>query len=50
MWLFNMNQFKSKDLAFVSKWLAKRQLTMLCNIFESVYENERVLIKYNKDL
>ena len=33
-----MDQFKGKDLTFVSEWLAKKGLNKLCSIFEGTYE------------
>jgi len=32
-----MDQFKGKDLAFVSEWLMKKGLNKFCSIFEGMY-------------
>jgi len=33
-----MDQFKGKDHAFASKWLAKKGLNKRCSIFKGMYE------------
>ena len=38
-WLFqNMEPFKGKDIAFVSKWLTEKGLTKLCIVFVGMHE------------
>jgi len=33
-----MEEFKGRDMAFVSDWLTKNGLKKLCSIFERMYE------------
>ena len=36
--LDEMEEFKGRDIAFVSDWLTKKGLQKLCSIFEGMYE------------
>ena len=41
--LDEMEEFKGRDIAFVSDWLTKKGLQKLCSIFEGMFEKKRVL-------
>ena len=42
-WLFqNMEPFKDKDIAFVSKWLTEKGLKKVCIVFEGMYETLKI--------
>ena len=36
--LDEMEEFKGRDIAFMSDWLTKKGLQKLCSIFEGMYE------------
>ena len=36
--LDEMEEFKGRDIAFVSDWLTRKGLQKLCSIFEGMYE------------
>ena len=38
MCLDEMEEFKGRDIAFVSDWLTKKGCQKLCSIFEGMYE------------